>query len=127
MIFSKRIEVHKTFIKFFSNLFVKTSFKQFTHLFEKKKKKKIIIIRGNFTYPSLNIGYFCKYPSNVKNLLLRCIKFSFSHFTHSVQKMSILPLILKLHRFGFQNYNTRPTQNEVVLAIILLYIFLKKR
>jgi hypothetical protein len=33
--------------------------------------------------------------------------------------MPILHLTPKLHRFGFQNYNTQPTQNDVILAINL--------
>jgi hypothetical protein len=33
--------------------------------------------------------------------------------------MSILPLTPKLHCIGFQNYNTQPTQNDVILAINL--------
>jgi hypothetical protein len=37
--------------------------------------------------------------------------------------MPILPLTLKLHRFGFQNYNTHPIQNDIILAI---NFFLKK-
>jgi hypothetical protein len=30
--------------------------------------------------------------------------------------MPILSLTPKLHRFGFQNYNTHPAQNDVVLG-----------
>jgi hypothetical protein len=30
----------------------------------------------------------------------------------------------KLHHFGLQNYNTHPTQNEVVLAIKIIYLFI---
>jgi hypothetical protein len=42
--------------------------------------------------------------------------------------MPILLLTPKLHYFGFQNYNTHPTQNDVILAIIYLFIyFLKKK
>jgi hypothetical protein len=49
------------------------------------------------------------------------------HFTPSVRifyeiltepfTMPILPFTPKLHRFGFQNYNTHPVHNDVVLAI----------
>jgi hypothetical protein len=39
--------------------------------------------------------------------------------------MPILPMNPKLHNFGFQNYNTHPTQNDVILVIN--YIKKKKK
>jgi hypothetical protein len=41
--------------------------------------------------------------------------------------MPILSLTPKLYCFGFQNYNTHPAQNDVVLAIIIIIIILKKK
>jgi hypothetical protein len=61
--------------------------------------------------------------SNFDFLSLRCIKVWFSLILSlSYKKMSILPLTPKLHYFGFQNYNTHPAQNDVVL-VINIYIF----
>jgi hypothetical protein len=54
----------------------------------------------------------------------------FSHFIPSVQKIlrnANFTLIPKLHRFGFQNYNTHPTQNDVILTINFFFPFKKKR
>jgi hypothetical protein len=33
----------------------------------------------------------------------------------------------KLHRFGLQNYNIHPTQNDVVLAIKIIIIIIQKK
>jgi hypothetical protein len=41
--------------------------------------------------------------------------------------MSILCLTPKLHYFRFQNYNTHPDQNDVVLAIYLFFIIFKMK
>jgi hypothetical protein len=41
--------------------------------------------------------------------------------------MPILHLTPKLHRFGFQNYNTQPTQNDIILAINIFLFFLRKK
>ena len=52
----------------------------------------LFFLRGNFTYPS-DVWPLLQIPPNVQNLSLRYIKLCFSsHFAHSVQKMSILPL-----------------------------------
>jgi hypothetical protein len=40
-----------------------------------------------------------------------------SLYPFRTEKMSISPLTPKLHHFEFQNYNTHPAQNKVVLAI----------
>jgi hypothetical protein len=76
--------------------------KKHNYLFAFFKKRK----RGNFTYP-MNFDHFCKYPSNVQNLSLKCIKVWFSltlpFRTENFNGMSILPLTPKLKLRRFEN------------------------
>ena len=86
----------------------------------------------------MKFGHICKYSFNIQNFLLRCIKLRFSfiwvyqslvlsHFTYSVQKNAYFTPIPKLHRFGFQNYNTPSAQTDVVLAINFFFFFFFKK
>jgi hypothetical protein len=54
----------------------------------------------------------------------------FSHFAPSIQKIlhnANFTLDSKTTRFGLQNYNTHPAQNDVVLAIIFILKKKKKK